>query len=369
MREHEQQIVERLFHLLPPGWRNLTLELRAIGRYTECSATVAPLIGERVPWEPPPDVLDKVLDARNADYRDGAWLGLWLSLDFPLEASFAYNYQQEPAWTGTPPPRAFAEELEVFPRSQVPEWLRLAAAAAPPLDETGWPLDGEPPLALFTARHLAMLPAGSELDRFGTPAGNLCFRAGTGYSQRSLPPDQLASAYHRYRVTRQIEVLAGTAVPWFGQPGGGIGYYLSGSIAGLTADGTLTEVRHVTGGAPWPEDSGTGQQDWPLLPMPTEPPLSLFTEPTLIDLQTGTRVEHYGGPDGNLVYVAGTAFSATSLPPSWQSRDRMRLEVTRPVRVIAGTAVPWFDQPGGGAGYYLPMAILGLLSDGSLVEV
>jgi hypothetical protein len=170
-------------------------------------------------------------------------------------------------------------------------------------------------------------------------------------------------------VSRSVDALTGTAVPWFGQPGGGTGHYLPGSIAGLLADGTLTEVRHVAGTEPWPGDPQDATTDWPLLPLPTEPPLSLFAAPELIDLRAGTRVEHYGGPDGNLVYLAGTAFGATSLPPAWQSRDRMRLQVTRAVRAIAGTAVPWFDQPGGGAGYYLPMAILGLLTDGSLIEV
>ncbi len=369
MNEHEQRVVERLFHVLPPGWRSLTFELRMLGRYAEYTATVAPLIGPPAGWEPPPDVIETLVDARGSAYRTAPWFGIWLQLEFPLEAKFAYNFDQQPAWTGTPPPRAYAEELELFPRGRVPDWLQVAAATAPPLDETGWPLDGEPPLTLFTDRRLTTVATDSELDRFGTPAGNLCFHAGTGYPFRSLPPDRLALGYHRYRVTRPIEALTGTAVPWFGQPGGGTGYYLPGSIAGLLADGALTEVRHVPGADPWPPDPPDATTDWPLLPLPTEPPLSLFAEPTLIDLAAGTRVEHYGGPDGNLVYVAGTAFAATSLPPGWGNRDRMRLEVVRPMRVIAGTAVPWFDQPGGGGGFYLPMAIQGLLADGSLTEV
>jgi len=365
MNEAEQRIAERLFHVLPAGWRSVTIEVRAVGRYAEHTASVAPLIGERVPWQPPPDLLDKLVAGRNG------WFGLWLTMDFPLEARFAYNYDQQPLWTGVPPPRAFAEELQLFGRdpARVPDWLRMAAAAAPQVAESSWPLDGEPPLSLFTHRHLTELPAGTEVDRFGTPAGNLCFAAGTPYPSRSLPPETLSVGYHRYRLARSVELLTGTAVPWFGQPGGGIGYYLPGSIAGLLADATLTEVRHVPAGSPWPTDLPGTAQDWPLLPLPTEPPLSLFSGPEVIDLPAGTRVEHYGGPDGNLVFVAGTAFEATSLPPAWQVREKMLLEAVRSVRVIAGTAVPWFDRAGGGAGFYLPMAILGLLTDGSLTEV
>jgi hypothetical protein len=363
MNEQEQLIAERLFHVLPPGWRALTLEVRAVGRHCECTASIAPMIGERAGWQPPPDVVDKLLAMRTG------WFGVWLQMEFPLEASFAYNYDRQPEWTGSPPPRAFAEEVYSRPAEQVPEWLRLAAATAPPIVESHWPLDGEPPLSLFTRRHLTELPAGTEVDRFGTPAGNLCFAAGTGYPQRSLPPDQLGVGYHRYRLARPIEVLTGTAVPWFGQPGGGTGYYLPAPIAGVLADGSLTEVRHVRATPPWPPEPDEPARDWPLLPLPTEPPLSLFTGLDVIDLPAGTRVDHYGGPDGNLVYVTGTAFAATSLPPAWRQREIMRLEAVRSVRVIAGSTRPWFDQPGGGAGFYLPMAILGLLTDGSVIEV
>jgi hypothetical protein len=39
------------------------------------------------------------------------------------------------------------------------------------------------------------------------------------------------------------------------------------------------------------------------------------------------------------------------------------------LRAFVGTAVPWFDQPGGGTGYFLPVSIAELLTDGTLIEI
>jgi hypothetical protein len=49
-----------------------------------------------------------------------------------------------------------------------------------------------------------------------------------------------------YRLQQPVQALAGVAVPWFGQPGGGTAYLLPKSIDELLADGTLVEVRQGT---------------------------------------------------------------------------------------------------------------------------
>jgi hypothetical protein len=41
----------------------------------------------------------------------------------------------------------------------------------------------------------------------------------------------------------------------------------------------------------------------------------------------------------------------------------------RPVRALTGTAIPWFNQPGGGTVYILPAPVGALVADGSLIEV
>ena len=104
------------------------------------------------------------------------------------------------------------------------------------------PLPGEPPLTLFRGKEMRELPPGSELDRFGGPSGNLTYVAGTPFEERSLVPEWVSRPYHVYRVQRPLEALAGVAIPWFNQPGGGSAYLLPASIEELVADGDLIEL-------------------------------------------------------------------------------------------------------------------------------
>ena len=105
-----------------------------------------------------------------------------------------------------------------------------------------YPMTGEPPLTLFRGKELRELPAGSELDRFGGANGNLTYAAGTPFEERSLVPEWANRPYHVYRVQRPIESLAGIAIPWFDQPGGGSAYLLPASIEELVASGDLLEL-------------------------------------------------------------------------------------------------------------------------------
>ncbi|MFI9007331.1 TNT domain-containing protein [Actinosynnema sp. NPDC053489] len=114
------------------------------------------------------------------------------------------------------------------------------------------PLPDEPPLSLFRDRENLVVPAGVELDRFGAETGNLVYAAGTMFGHRSLPPDWLNRRYHVYRVQKPVPALRGVAVPWFGQPGGGTGYFLARSVGDLLADGSLVEVPAASVGQPQP---------------------------------------------------------------------------------------------------------------------
>ncbi|GAA1207939.1 glycohydrolase toxin TNT-related protein [Prauserella alba] len=104
------------------------------------------------------------------------------------------------------------------------------------------PLPGEPPLTLFRGKEMRTLPVGSELDRFGGANGNLTYAAGTPFEERSLVPEWVNRPYHVYRVQRPLETLAGVAIPWFNQPGGGAAYMLPASIEELLADGDIIEL-------------------------------------------------------------------------------------------------------------------------------
>ncbi|MEV5714149.1 glycohydrolase toxin TNT-related protein [Amycolatopsis mediterranei] len=137
------------------------------------------------------------------------------------------------------------------PPAGAPAPLRRDEPARPAVNGGGgggqqqWPigpLAGEPPLTLFRGKELRELPAGSELDRFGGPNGNLTYAAGTPFAERSLVPEWVNRPYHVYRVQRPLETLAGVAIPWFNQPGGGSAYLLPASIEELLAEGDLIEL-------------------------------------------------------------------------------------------------------------------------------
>ena len=103
--------------------------------------------------------------------------------------------------------------------------------------------------------------------------------------------------------------------------------------------------------------------------LPDEPPLSILGNREFIMVPIGVELDRFGGDGGNLVYAAGTAFGERSLPPDWLARPYHVYRVARPVAAVWGVAVPWFDQPGGGTGYFLVRAVRELLADGSLVDV
>ncbi|MPY97396.1 MAG: DUF4237 domain-containing protein [Actinophytocola sp.] len=131
------------------------------------------------------------------------------------------------------------------PPSGTPAGAADASSGGAPSQPGNWPiqpLPGEPPLTLFRGKQMEDLPIGSEIDRFGHPDGNLTYAAGTPFEERSLVPEWVNRPYHVYRVQRPIETLAGDAIPWFSQPGGGTAYILPAAIEDLVADGVLVEL-------------------------------------------------------------------------------------------------------------------------------
>ncbi|MCP2247883.1 TNT domain-containing protein [Lentzea aerocolonigenes] len=111
------------------------------------------------------------------------------------------------------------------------------------------------------------------------------------------------------------------------------------------------------------------KRKFPISPLAGEPPLTLFRHKQMFELPAGTEVDRYGDQTGNLVYVAGTPFPERSLVPSWINRPYRVYRLRRPLEVLTGVAVPWFEQPGGGTAYLLPKAIEEMVADGVLVEI
>ncbi|WP_150048255.1 MULTISPECIES: TNT domain-containing protein [Methylomonas] len=70
----------------------------------------------------------------------------------------------------------------------------------------------------------------------------------------------------------------------------------------------------------------------------------------------------------NFVAPEGTPFPERALPESYISLQLNTYEVVKPIQVDAGPTVPWFDQPGGGMQFELPVTVKELLDSGHLKE-
>jgi hypothetical protein len=136
--------------------------------------------------------------------------------------------------------------------------------------------------------------------------------------------------------------------------------------AGAHLLGTLTIIS-ARGGPD--RNTAKALNDWPIQPLPEDPPLTLLQEKHIAVLMPGRELVRYGPPTGNLTFAAGTEFSAMSLRVEREQHGPRRYRVVRELRALAGQAVPWHDQPGGGAAYLLPRSVGQHMANGSLAEL
>jgi hypothetical protein len=97
------------------------------------------------------------------------------------------------------------------------------------------------------------LRAGRTLDRFGSEFGGFLAPAGSHYSTRAIPPQNLNTFdpayrcnYHSYKVTKAFKVWEGPIAPWFEQRGRGLQEKLDRSL--LPGDGSLNVGWLITNG-------------------------------------------------------------------------------------------------------------------------
>jgi hypothetical protein len=97
--------------------------------------------------------------------------------------------------------------------------------------------------------HPVTLHEGQLVDLFGSGLGNFLAPAGTPYAKRAIPPSNLDTyvqdfpdSYHLYRVVKPFTVEAGPIRPWFGQPGLGLQYLTTPTVADLVRTQYLDEV-------------------------------------------------------------------------------------------------------------------------------
>lgn len=116
-------------------------------------------------------------------------------------------------------------------------------------------------------------------------------------------------------------------------------------------------------------NTASALNDWPIQPLPGEPPLTLLARKHIAVLMPGREIVRYGAPTGNLTFAAGTEFSAMSLRAERQQQGPRRYRVLRELRTLSGETVPWHNQSGGGTAYLLPRSVEQHMTDGSLAEL
>ncbi|MDA3647433.1 glycohydrolase toxin TNT-related protein [Saccharopolyspora indica] len=261
----------------------------------------------------------------------------------PAAANPLFTANQDPAAPSAPPEPpvqhdAAPPQEEATRLQQPPQLDRPAPPAAPPSPPVGQPVQ-QPPVS--GPGGVPPLPKRQPRRESGAPA------------QQQGAPGPVGGAERR---------------PGPGGPGMA-GPHRQGPPPGPPrppqAGGQQPGGQQPGGQQPGGQQPG-GQQ---IQPLNGEPPLTLYRDRRVIMLQPGTELDRFGEPNGNVLYAMRTPYTHRSLPPQWSNRSYFAYRIQRPVQALRGTAVPWFEQPGGGTAFVLPAPVSDLLADGTLAEM
>jgi hypothetical protein len=134
-----------------------------------------------------------------------------------------------------------------LPRSRVTRQLGVSrASAAGPIDtipEGRRLIPYWPPNRGFANTPVPLtLQPGTRIDRYGFDGGRFASPEGVPVQSRSLAPGTADRPYSVFDVVEPVDVLAGNAAPWFGQPGGGMQYELAKTTKELLDAGIIRRV-------------------------------------------------------------------------------------------------------------------------------
>lgn len=111
-----------------PGWREVVINYRQLGRTTDAEVGVLGESGTYQPWNPPVEVYKAFQRLRYGMYRDGegTWVSARLTVVPPSRFDVVYNWSEKPAFPSWPAQDQFAVEQERLPRGEayMPTWFR-----------------------------------------------------------------------------------------------------------------------------------------------------------------------------------------------------------------------------------------------------
>lgn len=328
----------------PIDWDHVELDYRAAGDHVELTGRVRRLSdGGYYLWEPPNGIRGLMARLRAGVYRPGrgTWFGVTAHVGLDTAIDYEYGWDREPLWDRLPRASAFAADLDRFPRdaAHVPVWLAERLGPLGVATMTGSVED-----ALRAAEDAA-----AELE---------------------LDPD-------RYRIGAVADG-AWCLVPEDGRWAVFLAHAHGDRTEEAVFDTARAAVRHFVGHLylhraafrdELPPDAKRPTEDWPIQPMGDDIALTLYGGKRIVTLPPGTEGDRYGDPSGNTLFAARTEFTHRSHPAEDERREYHVYRLTRPVRAITGTTIPWYDQEGGGTAYILERSVADLLANGSLVEL
>ena len=102
------------------------------------------------------------------------------------------------------------------------------------------------------------------------------------------------------------------------------------------------------------------------------PPNNGLVEDTVkqIVLKAGTQIDRYGTEDGFFTSPVNTPYEQRSCAPGSDQKPYHQYKVLKAIEgVNQGITAPWFDEPGGGLQYEMPVTIRELVEEGYLKRI
>lgn len=95
------------------------------------------------------------------------------------------------------------------------------------------------------------------------------------------------------------------------------------------------------------------------------PPDDGFAGPAVLEqLQAGTLIDRFGSPYGTFFSPVGASYRSRALPYVCESKAYTVYRLDVPLRVQAGKAAPWFNEPGGATQFMTYVTAADLAANG-----
>ena len=150
------------------------------------------------------------------------------------------------------------------------------------------------------------------------------------------------------------------SVDWFGVAVNGVSWGLTAYTMGMSVYSVYCNYSYTTGKPPV---TSVNVGKAPVIYPPND---GFNATPRISTLSPGSTLQRSGGTQGRFVAPVNTPVKKLSLPPDKINAPITKYTVLKPIQVQAGTATPWFNQPGGGTQFLLPDSISNLQENGYL---